>query len=52
MSDKLTVGRIQELTTENSKLREANRRSRATGPALERDKLIMEQRQRIAELEK
>lgn len=46
----LTVGRIQELTTENNKLREANRRLQAEGPALERDKLVAGLREQVREL--
>lgn len=52
MTDKLTIGRIQELTSENSKLREANRRLQVTGPALDRDKLIGQLRAKLAEAEK
>lgn len=47
----LTVGRIQELTTENNRLREANRRLQATGVALERDKLIAQLRERAERAE-
>lgn len=50
MSEKLTVGRIQELTSENSKLREANRRLQVAGPALQRDKLIQELTRQLEEM--
>jgi chromosome segregation ATPase len=40
--------RINELGEENQKLREANRRLQAEGPALERDKLIVELREELS----
>lgn len=46
-----TTARIDELLAENQRLREANRRLQATGPALERDKLIIELRVRIQTLD-
>lgn len=48
----LESSRIAELELENARLREANRRLQAEGPALERDKLVGRLRARITELER